>query len=92
MAIMDTKTTTLDRFGRVVIPKKVRAELGLSPGDPLKVESRDDGILISPVQEEPHLVNKEGVLVFSGSSFGDLSKAVRKQREERLDLVSGTQK
>ena len=89
---MDTKTTTLDRFGRVVIPKKVRAELGLSPGDPLKVESRDDGILISPVQEEPHLVNKEGVLVFSGSSFGDLSEAVRKQREERLDLVSGTQK
>ena len=86
------KKTTLDRFGRVVIPKKVRAELGLSPGDPLKVESRDDGVLISPFRDEPHLVDKDGVLVFSGASLGDLSEAVRKQREERLDKVSGTKK
>ena len=87
MAIMHQKTT-LDRFGRVLIPKKVRAELGLSAGDALEIESRDDGIVIKPLQDEPQLVDKEGVLVFSGASTGDIVEAIRKHREERLDKLT----
>jgi AbrB family looped-hinge helix DNA binding protein len=75
--------TTLDRFGRVLIPKKVRVDLGLSPGDPLEIESRDNGILIKPLNDEPHLVDKEGVLVFSGDPMGDIIEAVRKHRDSR---------
>jgi AbrB family looped-hinge helix DNA binding protein len=88
MPIMHLKTT-LDRFGRVLIPKKVRVELGLSAGDSLEVESRDDGILIKPLHDEPHLVDKEGVLVFSGAPMGNVVEAVRKHREERLDKQTG---
>jgi AbrB family looped-hinge helix DNA binding protein len=76
----------------VLIPKKVRADLGLSPGDPLEIESHDDGILLKPLNDEPDLVDKEGVLVFSGAPMGDIVEAVRKHREERLDTISGAKK
>ena len=33
--------TILDRFGRVVIPKKVREDLGLEPGVVLKIKKVD---------------------------------------------------
>ena len=91
MPIMHTKTT-LDRFGRVLVPKKVRTELGISPGDLLEIESREDGILIKPIHDEPHLVDKEGILVFSGVSIGDIANAVGKHREQRLDQISNTKK
>jgi AbrB family looped-hinge helix DNA binding protein len=87
MTIMNVKAT-LDRFGRVLIPKKVRTRLGISPGDVLVVESRDDGILIKPIDDEPHLVDKEGVLVFSGTSTGDIVRAVKEHREQRLDKLA----
>ena len=88
---MHTKTT-LDRFGRVLVPKKVRTELGISPGDPLEIESRDGGILIKPIHDEPCLVDKDGVLVFTGTSMGDIVGAVREHRNQRLDKISGFKK
>ncbi len=32
--------TTIDRFGRVVIPKRLRDDLGLKVGEPLVIEER----------------------------------------------------
>lgn len=45
--------TTLDRFGRVVIPKEIRDILGLKPGELLKVEQSDDEVILKPLREEP---------------------------------------
>ncbi len=77
--------TTLDRFGRVLIPKKARSEIGISPGAQLEIEAHDEGLLLKPVHGEPYVTNKEGVLVFSGKSAGDIVQAVQKHREDRLD-------
>ncbi len=45
---MDTKTlTTVDRFGRVVIPKRMRKGLGLSPGSKVAIVKRDYMRLLS---------------------------------------------
>lgn len=74
----------LDKFGRVVIPKPVRDHLGLEPGAVFKIEGREDGIVLRPVQAEPDLVMKDGVLVFTGEAEGDLEETVRKQRQERI--------
>ncbi len=84
--------TVLDRFGRVLIPKKLREELGLQPGAVLRIEESGQKIFLQPVKEEPHLVNKGGVLVYSGAPQGDLSRAVDKHREERLKKFSATHK
>ena len=76
--------TTLDKFGRIVIPKRVRDDLGLKPGAILKIEQADQGILMEPVNEGPHVVVKNGVLVFSGTPTGDIVGAIQLNRQERL--------
>ena len=76
--------TTLDKFGRIVIPKRVRDDLGLKPGAVLQIEQADQRILMEPVNEEPHVVVKNGVLVFSGAATGDLVGAIQAHRQERL--------
>ena len=80
--------TTLDRFGRVVIPKEIRDILGLKPGELLKVEHSDDEVILKPFREEPPIKVKDGVLVYAGTATGNLMEAVRAHREERLRRVS----
>lgn len=75
--------TTLDRFGRVVIPKQVRDDLGLKPGAVLEIEEVEQKIFLKPMHGEPHVVTKDGVLVFSGTAIGDIVGAIRSHRRER---------
>ena len=79
--------TTLDKFGRIVIPKRVRDDLGLKPGAVLQIEQADKRILMEPVHEGPHVVVKNGVLVFSGTATGDIVGAIQAHRKERLSEV-----
>jgi AbrB family looped-hinge helix DNA binding protein len=41
--------TAIDAAGRVIVPKSLRDELGLSPGLPLEIRSIDGSLLIAPV-------------------------------------------
>jgi AbrB family looped-hinge helix DNA binding protein len=85
--------TTLDKFGRVVIPKRVRDDLGLKPGAVLQIEQADQRILMEPVHEGPHVVVKNGVSVFSGTATGDIVGATQGNRQARLEKIgSGARK
>jgi AbrB family looped-hinge helix DNA binding protein len=55
--------TTIDKAGRVVIPKPMRAALGLSEGGEVDVVEEDGRIIISPRSVAKRLVEREGVLV-----------------------------
>ncbi len=55
---------TLDPWGRIVIPKPVREELQLSPGDRLELETIDEQILLRPLRGRASLRKKRGVWVF----------------------------
>jgi AbrB family looped-hinge helix DNA binding protein len=84
--------TTLDRFGRVVVPKDIRDRLGLRPGAELEIGERESEVVLKPVEHEPVLMVKEGILVYSGKSTGDLRGAVRSHREGRLSTVASGKK
>ena len=75
--------TTLDRFGRIVIPKVIRDDFNLKPGSPIRIEESDQVIILKPIQGEANLHLKDGVLVFSGTPLGDLSKELEKHRQDR---------
>lgn len=62
--------TTIDRFGRVVIPKRVREDLGLKAGEPLVIEEQAEGILLKPARED--------ALEAQGAGLG-----VRRERRRR---------
>ena len=59
-----TSRLTVDRAGRVVLPKPVRDELQLSPGDSLELESSEQQIVLRPVRGNGPLRKKRGVWVF----------------------------
>ena len=81
---------TLDRFGRVVIPKRVREHLGLTPGTVLEVEEGGREIHLRPAHEEPQVADRDGVLVFTGKATGDVLGALRRERKHRLERVTDT--
>ena len=80
---MEIKETIVDRFGRIVIPKKIRENFNLEAGTQVRFEESEQGIVLKPVHGEPNLHWKDGVLVFSGSALGELSDALDKHREQR---------
>jgi AbrB family looped-hinge helix DNA binding protein len=57
-------TVTLDKAGRVVIPKILRDELNLEPGDALALESEGESVLLRPVRASTPLRKERGVWVF----------------------------
>jgi AbrB family looped-hinge helix DNA binding protein len=54
---------TLDRAGRVVIPKGLRDALHLRPGDELDLETTGEEITLRPVRETPPMAKEHGVWV-----------------------------
>ena len=80
--------TTLDKFGRIVIPKEIRDDFNLKPRSQIRIEESEQAIILKPVAGEPYLHWKDGVLVFSGVSMGDLDKALEKHRGDRLKNLS----
>jgi len=79
---------TLDRFGRMVLPKSLRDDLGLSQGDQLDVDERDGGVWLRPVRRQDPVTREEGLLVFTGEATGDLEKSLADDRRERIKRVS----
>jgi AbrB family looped-hinge helix DNA binding protein len=41
---------TIDQAGRIVLPKPIREELQLSPGDALEVDSSEKRVILRPVR------------------------------------------
>jgi AbrB family looped-hinge helix DNA binding protein len=76
--------TSVDRFGRVVIPKETRDHFGLAPGTAVTVVDAEDGVLLKPSVAEALLDAKGGVLVFSGRTTADHDTHVRRARDERI--------
>jgi AbrB family looped-hinge helix DNA binding protein len=82
---------SIDKFGRVVIPKKLREHLGVGAGLKVEVKEAPDGILLRPVRRESGLMMKDGVLIHRGSgkeSHIDWDKLVEEDREERIRHIA----
>ena len=76
-------TTTLDRFGRIVVPKAIRDRHGLVPGTEFEIEDSDGHIILRVLSHENGLAEKDDMLIFRGKSAGDVTAAVRAHRQER---------
>lgn len=81
--------TSIDKFGRVVVPKQMRKRHGLLPGTEIIVEDTGEAIVLKPVTDQSGLVEKEGLMVFRGTATGDLDTSMRGQRAERLRRAGG---
>lgn len=89
--IMPFMTTqiTIDSAGRIVLPKPLRKELALGPGDLLELESAGERITLRPVRGGAPLTKEKGVWVFRtgqplpSSVTDDLLDQGREQRDQQ---------
>lgn len=81
--------TALDKFGRVVVPRSTRAELGLEPGTRFTVSVEGGEIRLRPLDSESELIDRGGVLIVRSPAEGDLRDAQSREREARIAHLSG---
>lgn len=63
---------TIDKAGRIVVPKAIRDALGLSPGTILDVSTYGAGLTLIPRGRTATVVEADGVLVLdSDREIGD---------------------
>jgi AbrB family looped-hinge helix DNA binding protein len=78
---------TIDKAGRVVIPKPLREELHLEAGDALEMESTGEHITLRPVRGTGPLAKEHGVWVFrvgkplAASATDELLQRIREERD-----------
>jgi len=83
---MNTRLT-IDKAGRVVIPKTLREELHLEPGDSLEMESAGEQITLRPVRGTGPLSKEHGVWVFHAghplpaSATDEMLQLIRQERD-----------
>jgi|ERR1700687_4320480 len=77
----------MDKAGRVVIPKPLRKELQLEPGDALDLESGGEQITLRPARGAGPLQNEHGIWVLHtgeplpASATDDLLRQMREERD-----------
>jgi AbrB family looped-hinge helix DNA binding protein len=77
---------TIDRAGRIVLPKPLRDELRLEAGDTLEMESSGEKITLRLLRGNAQLHKKQGVWVFRAGeplTQATVEKTVQQVREER---------
>lgn len=88
---MNSKVT-LDQAGRVVLPKKLRDELHLSPGDTLDLSVQGNAVMLRPQRGASPLQKKQGVWVFSTGrpmTSDETAETLRDIREQRYRKNAG---
>ena len=84
-------TTTIDKFGRVLIPKQMRRQLGLKPGSTVELTPTVDhrSLELSPTKKVEHKIKFTDwgwPIATTNSDIKedfDLSAFIRANREER---------
>lgn len=80
---------TIDKAGRIVVPKEFRKRLGIKPNAELELVDHPGGLLLRVPEARPSLITINGLLVHHGrpEPGADLDRVVESVREERIQSV-----
>jgi AbrB family looped-hinge helix DNA binding protein len=86
---MKSETIQIDNAGRVVIPKPLREQFNLLPGDKLRLSVEGGGFKLEPANASGELVRKGSVLVFTGEFAENITtdkirELIEQERESRI--------
>jgi len=83
---------SIDKSGRIIVPKPIRDRLGLRPESKLDLVENEDGFQLIPVDNPARLARRpNGRLVFTGAAPPgvDWDHLVDDMRQERMRKIEG---
>jgi AbrB family looped-hinge helix DNA binding protein len=84
MAFMATRIS-IDKRGRVVLPKSIREQLRVQGGDDFLAEVGNDRVILCPIRKEALLKKEFGIWVYQGGPSGLSSvELIDAERAKRL--------
>lgn len=89
MAQKNGARLSVDKSGRIVVPKRLRDHLGIQVGAELEITAQAGGIFVRVVDEDAALVKVDGLWVHRGSARpeADWEHVIEDVRDERIDSV-----
>jgi AbrB family looped-hinge helix DNA binding protein len=90
---MKDRFVSIDGAGRIVLPKEMRDELVIRPGDLLKVSIQGNEVTLRPSEQKAGFVRKGKALIFSRETADVLGRdmveeILTQEREERASRVT----
>jgi AbrB family looped-hinge helix DNA binding protein len=77
-------TVSVDKAGRVVLPKPLRDKLRLAAGDQLLIESEGERMTLRPVRPQATMKKEYGIWVYQGElSEASIPDLIERERENR---------
>ena len=85
----------IDKAGRVVLPKNVREELSIHPGDILKISIQGNEVILRLKRDSSGFVRRGHALVFSSSGGDPLNRetveaVLAGNRDQRITGAAST--
>ena|SRR5688500_8724069 len=94
MTGMKTETIQIDKSGRIVLPKPLREQFNLVPGDQLQLSVEGNSIRLEPTSGGGELVKKGTVLVAVGEflepiTTRNVEDLLSRERERKIAASTG---
>jgi AbrB family looped-hinge helix DNA binding protein len=85
-----TTTITVDQAGRILIPKTLRQELQIGPGNIIELESEGEQITLRPLRPKALLKKERGVWVYQGEATdASIPSLIDRERDKRPRELAG---
>jgi len=81
-------TISIDKAGRLVLPKAIRERMHLTENSKLRVKLVGDKIELTPEAARVEIDERDGLPVITGWDGYDAAEAVRESRDEHLDRLA----
>lgn len=90
-AILNGMEITIDKAGRIVLPKQIRDRFRLRAGARLELKEAPQGFILRPVKPTPSMIQENGLWVHTGKLPRDSSweTLLDDMREERIKDLTG---
>lgn len=79
--------TRIDKSGRIKIPKEFCKHLGINHETKLNISEDDRRIVIEPVKEKAPVIDRDGILVFTGKLESKRSSLIKSDRNKRMQSL-----
>lgn len=79
---------SLDQFGCVEIPEKIRQQLGIKNETKLSLKVENGQLILKPLTPELETYYEDGILVFKAEPMGNSETIIDELRTERINELT----